>query len=132
TVFEAELVGIWLALCILADAPDVNEAAICLDNQPAIRRAHDPRPKSGQLITDAIVSMFEGIRAQRPSFSLRLVWVPGHEGVDGNELADLHAKRAAAGKNASRMLLGGNPLPHSAGALRARSKQDTRLEWQRR
>ncbi|EJD32944.1 hypothetical protein AURDEDRAFT_42049, partial [Auricularia subglabra TFB-10046 SS5] len=65
-------------------------------------------------------------------FRLQLVWVPGHEGVDGNELADLHAKSAAAGEDCARAAIDGDPLPHSAAALRAERRQMARLEWQRR
>ncbi|KZV79474.1 hypothetical protein EXIGLDRAFT_590875, partial [Exidia glandulosa HHB12029] len=95
TVFEAELFGVVLALRIIANTPDVVEAAICLDNQSAITRTHVPRPKPGQLITTAIHRAFDELRASRPGFALTVCWIPGHEGFDGNEIADKHAKLAA-------------------------------------
>ncbi|KZV89290.1 hypothetical protein EXIGLDRAFT_586161, partial [Exidia glandulosa HHB12029] len=95
TVFEGELFGILLALRIIADTPGVLDAVICLDNQAAIVHAQVPRAKSGQVITDAIHGALQRIRSVRPGFRLELVWVPGHEDVAGNELADLHAKQAA-------------------------------------
>ncbi|KZV84037.1 hypothetical protein EXIGLDRAFT_567163, partial [Exidia glandulosa HHB12029] len=70
-------------------------AVICLDNQAAIVRAQAPRAKSGQVITDAIHVALKRIRAIRPDFRLELIWVPGHEDIAGNELADLHAKQAS-------------------------------------
>ncbi|EJD33662.1 hypothetical protein AURDEDRAFT_76826, partial [Auricularia subglabra TFB-10046 SS5] len=131
-VFEAELTGIWLALRVIMEQPEVNEAVVCLDNQPAITRSHDPKPKSGQLITDAIHAELEAIRARRPGFLLRLVWLPGQEGVDGNELADLHAKKAAAGIDSAPLVLNGRRLPRSAAALRAKFNTSSRAAWQRR
>ncbi|KZW00992.1 hypothetical protein EXIGLDRAFT_560883, partial [Exidia glandulosa HHB12029] len=93
---EAELFGILLGLRIIARAPGVMRATICLDNQSAVTRAHRPRPKPGQLITNAIYSAYEELRDARPGFELTVVWVPGHEGFDGNERADVQAKNAAA------------------------------------
>lgn len=132
TVFEGELFGIVLALRIITELPEVVDAAICLDNQSAIVRAHKPRPKSGQILTTAIHDAVERIRADRPDFRLRLVWVPGHNDVDGNELADLHAKKASAGVDTDDAQLDDEPLPDSAAALRAAFKKDASRQWQAR
>ncbi|EJD55224.1 hypothetical protein AURDEDRAFT_38965, partial [Auricularia subglabra TFB-10046 SS5] len=132
TVFEGELFGILLALRLVADIRGIVDVIICLDNQSAIIRVHEPSPKSGQIITTAIHAALARLRKARPGFRLQLVWVPGHEGVDGNELADLHAKSAAAGEDCTCAAIDGDPLPHSAAALRAERRQMSRLEWQRR
>lgn len=132
TVFEGELYDVLLALRIIDALPGVLDAAICLDNQAAIVRAHMPRPKSGQILTDAIHAAFQQIRTARPNFALKLVWVPGHEGVDGNELADLHAKMASAGDDSPDATLDGGALPNSVAALRAAFKKRARAEWQAR
>lgn len=132
TVFEGELFGVLLALRMVLTLPKVLDVAICLDNQSAIVRAHSPRAKSGQLITAAIHDALETIRKDRPGFTLQLVWVPGHDDVEGNELADLHAKQASSGVDTACAELNGEALPDSVAALRATFKKATRREWQRR
>ncbi|KZV90369.1 hypothetical protein EXIGLDRAFT_581638, partial [Exidia glandulosa HHB12029] len=94
TVFEGELFGVLLALRIAREVRMALDIVILLDNQAAITRTHTPRAKSGQLITDAILDEATRLRTRHPNAQLRLVWVPGHEDVEGNELADLHAKQA--------------------------------------
>ncbi|KZV81182.1 hypothetical protein EXIGLDRAFT_569614, partial [Exidia glandulosa HHB12029] len=132
TVFEAELVGVLLALRIVDSIPSARDVAICLDNQSAITRAHRPKPKPGQLITSAIQDEVERLRTQRPELRLRLVWVPGHEGVDGNELADAHAKMASAGEDTGDARIDDELLPDSIAARRAASKKAARASWQSR
>ncbi|EJD38134.1 hypothetical protein AURDEDRAFT_30267, partial [Auricularia subglabra TFB-10046 SS5] len=88
TVYEAELVGILLALRIIANCPDVLNATVCLDNQSAVTCTYNPCPKPGQLITIAIYNAYKSICATWPGFHLSIIWVPGHEGIDGNKWAD--------------------------------------------
>lgn len=132
TVFEGELFGVLLALRMVRELPGIVDVVVCLDNQSAIIRVRDPRPKPGQLITTAIHEALARLRKHRAGFRLQLVWVPGHEGVEGNELADLHAKQAAAGEDCERAEIHDDWLPDSAAALRAEHRQQSRLQWQRR
>ena len=121
-MFESELVGILQALRIVKRHPHIHNVTICLDNQAAIARAHSPQAKSGQQVTAAIERAVSKLRQARAGFEAHLLWVPGHEGVDQNELADMHAKLAARGMDEL-----GNTVPvlnlrNSAAALRAEYK----------
>ena len=132
TVFESELVGILQALRITKRHPHITNVTICLDNQAAIARAHSPQAKSGQQVTTAIEQAVIKLRQSRAGFEAHLLWVPGHEGVEQNELADTQAKLAARGTEEL-----GNPVPtlnlsNSAAALRAEFKTAVDREWKER
>ena len=104
TTYETELDGIALSLArALAavdaarriDRPPPDRAIILADNQAAITAVASPRPVSGQHLSLAAFNLLRRIRDIVPAFELGLVWVPGHEGVHANEIADQEARLAA-------------------------------------
>lgn len=136
TVFEAEVVGTLLALDIARSIPRTSVVTIFLDNQAAIRALMRPRAQPGQLYLDAFHRTLKSILSTRRSFRVHLAWIPGHEGVVGNETADSYAKDAAGGvtsplhRNIPALTL---PLPTSAAACRAAHHQSImarcKSEW---
>lgn len=74
---------------------DLREATIYTDNQAAIRATCHPQRSSGQYILRRIARQLDLLRDDRSGWRIRLQWVPGHEGVPGNEEADWLAKLAA-------------------------------------
>jgi ribonuclease HI len=65
--------------------------------------------------------------------NVELIWTPGHEGIDGNELADAQAKLAAQGKSSppSKLppFLRRKPLPTSISATRQTLKKRLKQKW---
>ena len=93
TVYEAELVGIWLALNLaLRKGSSAKKLTIYTDNQAAILSTVRPRMQSGQLILARIIKLVDILHNRGVSIMLR--WIPAHVGVLGNEIVDRLAKRS--------------------------------------
>ena len=129
TVFEAELVGLTLATKLLATEQQVTyPATIFVDNKAAIQSGETSTTKSGSYLVDTLRRMIHTIakcrHEQELDFDLTVRWIPGHKDVEGNELADKEAKKAAEGRSNSstrRLLpsyLRTGTLPHSIAALK--------------
>ena len=63
---------------------------ICSDSQAALKALQSPKTTS-RLVIDTVTVLKE----LSVFNSVRLLWVPGHSGVDGNEVADLLATQAS-------------------------------------
>ena len=141
TVYEAELVGLLLGLHLLLSlSRPLPSAALCLDNQAAIRALSNQKPHSGHHILDHIhdlaakLKLKEGLKARGSpnSFSALVVWTPGHEAIPENERADSLAKEAAQGSSSSRNRLPSPlkcPLPHSASATKQHLFKSVDTVW---
>jgi len=87
TVFQAEVYAICTCAKTLLMESEAS-VAICSDSQVALRSLK---------ITSTLVG--ETIKALKelPMFnSVRLLWIPGHSEIPGNETADQFAKQAAS------------------------------------
>ena len=62
-----------------------------------------------------------------------LIWTPGHEGIEGNERADIEAKNAAKGDSSDKVKLPNflkqKQLPISISATRQTLKKDLKARW---
>jgi len=132
TVFEGELIGVLLALHMIDKFPRPTSILIALDNQAAIQSLQKNTPQPGQYILDAIHARICQLRSCRRIRNLHFESVPGHIGIEGNEVADTHAKEAACGASSPpsqlpSLLLA--PLPSSVPALRAERKLTLLTRW---
>ena len=97
TVYEAEVAGIALAVDIIIEMQVTGKIAILLDNQAAITSMTKRKPHSGQALVKMAQESICNLINRHHEIELTIVWVPGHEGVEGNEKADRAAKEAAEG-----------------------------------
>ena len=63
------------------------------------------KPISGQYIINAVHRQMDAVTKCQPGVSIRMRWIPGHEGVEGNERADEEAKKAAAGETSEEAMI---------------------------
>jgi ribonuclease HI len=135
TVYEAELVGILLGLQLIRTEKRSNTScAIGADNQAAIQALQAEETKPGQHIAAEILKLAEQIKKERKSdnYGITIRWTAGHCGIEGNEKADLEAKRAAEGSSSNARELPKylrKPLRKSISALRQAYSDHANKEW---
>lgn len=93
TVYEAELVGIHLALDIAKGIRYTSEVVIMADNQAAIKATTHQKASPGQQLVESIQKAIEELKKKR-GIAIKIVWVPGHQDIEGNKKADKEAEKA--------------------------------------
>jgi ribonuclease HI len=136
TVPEAEGVAMILGLELLKGERRVTRVSLAADNIGAILRAGEQRATPMQYIWDMFKKQWEATQKRFRNIRMTMRWVPGHEGVQGNEEADRLAKLAIEkGTSAKRKLPAGLrrtlPLGRQAVARRIHRtlKERTRQAW---
>lgn len=122
SVPEAEVVGLILgAELIRQERRQVKRASIALDNRGAPQASLEIASKPGQGRMAVLHRTIGRAHKAHNRLDLTIRWVPGHLGVDGNELADDAAKEAARGCSSSMARLPAplrQPLPVNASKAR--------------
>jgi ribonuclease HI len=105
TVHKVELIRILLGLHLIKMSKKGRTSySIGVDNQAALSTLNGVKPTSGQYITDTILDTAVQIKKSRnsASYSLKFRWTVGHTGIEGNEQADVEAKKAVEGTTSDR------------------------------
>ena len=96
-IFDAELWGVSGALKVALNTAGNQEAiTIFLDSQAAIKKIRKSDGGAGQAVASQIHKRTRQLMDRGHTVEVR--WVPGHAGVEGNEVADQAAKQAAEGR----------------------------------
>ncbi|TFK95124.1 hypothetical protein BDV98DRAFT_485433, partial [Pterulicium gracile] len=99
TTFDAEAIGVSMALHQLQQTTNPGPTTICLDNQAVLSALRRRVLTTGQSIFREIDSqikeLFQKHWRAEGGFSLRFPWITGHSGVLWNERADAEAKEAS-------------------------------------
>jgi ribonuclease HI/endonuclease/exonuclease/phosphatase family metal-dependent hydrolase len=94
-VYTAEITALELAAEIaILSPPSYTKCVIYVDSQAAIKGINKPSKQSGQMILTSAIAKIQALADGR-RMVIEIIWVPGHEGVEGNEMADEAAKEAA-------------------------------------
>lgn len=67
------------------------------DNTASLRAIQNHKPHPAHHLVDELLQRIEALQRRHPGIDLTLRWVPGHKGIEGNELEDKEAKKAARG-----------------------------------
>ena len=105
TVYESECIGQILALKMLQKlGQDLvrKDIIVAMDNQASLRAYSVRKPTPGGYLIEDARTLFNAITKKWPRVRLKLQWVPGHEGIEGNEKADMEAKRVTEGEHCNR------------------------------
>jgi ribonuclease HI len=127
--YEAEVVGVILALWLIQNTPETlgQKVTLYIDNQALIKAIPTPKATPAQYLLNSL-----RIAANGTGCRLTIRWISSHSKVKGNEEADRLAKDAANGRSSTRDNLPHilrNPLPTSASALKQTFNAKLKTKW---
>jgi ribonuclease HI len=98
TVYEGEGVGALLGVKLISNEWGIWLVNIYIDNQASIAAMSLTKPNPGHYIFDAIQDSIMALQKKHSGIKIKVKWVPGHKGVEGNENADEQAKKGDNGR----------------------------------
>jgi ribonuclease HI len=134
-VYGGEVVGLILGAHLLnTETRPYDSVMFGTDNQAVIRALKLIKPAPGHALVDSFLTTISHIKENRGDFECRIRWSPGHHGIEGNEMADTEAKKAAEGSSSPKRALPQalhNRIPHSKSAIKANFEKKVRKKAKR-
>ena len=128
TVFQAEIAAVLKAAETLINTgdTDMKYIKIFIDSQAAMQALGNPHVTS-MVVANAIDKLNDLAKAVR---SVTLVWIPAHKGYEGNERADVLAKKGSEESDPDRLLTIGVPPATLRAAIREWMYKEWGNEWE--
>jgi ribonuclease HI len=133
-VFDDELYAIWVGLKAAKDSTDSWAAGpravtIFTDAQAPLKGIRNDDPGPGQWLVRRILRTERQLRQAGGTTEFR--WIPGHKGIEGNEVADQWAKQAAGASGAEHLPAGEESITTLAHVARGitEAKWQQHLAW---
>ncbi|KAJ5827899.1 hypothetical protein N7447_004662 [Penicillium robsamsonii] len=129
TIYAAELRAIELALETITEILNddqqrlANGAVIFTDNQAALRAIQNPKMPSSQIYLEGCLRLLEWCAGK---IQVELHWIRAHEGIPGDEAADMLAKEATT-TDINHIH---NRYIRLAAAAKRGSRQSTKIAWE--
>ncbi|KAE9384489.1 hypothetical protein BT96DRAFT_737539, partial [Gymnopus androsaceus JB14] len=90
---------------LLRKEQSVSTVSLWIDNTATISVTGSTASGPGHYLMDHFHTLLAKVKQRHPDLEITVGWVPGHEGIEGNEAADEEAKEAALrGSNPTRLL----------------------------
>jgi len=116
TVFEAEVIGLTIAVELVRMEGYLDMAEISADSQAALCATKNTRGMPGQYLLDKFQDQLTAAQNRHGASSIELRWTQGHNIIPGNEQADTEVKAVASGDSSPACLLPKScqcPMPYS-------------------
>ena len=94
TVYEGEGVGAVLGIKLISNEWNIWSAFIYIDNRASITATQLTKPSPGHYIFDELHNSVIALWKKHIGIKIKIKWVLGHKGVEGNECTDEEAKKA--------------------------------------
>lgn len=94
TIYEGEGIRAVLGTCLIKKEWGIWPAYIYIDNQASITAMTLTKPNPGHYIFDAFHNTITALQKVHSSIKIKVKWVPGHKGMEGNDQADEEVKKA--------------------------------------